>query len=302
MIGEILEAAKTRAEYADYDYLNLNDVLALDKRAFLERHVISGYIFESERRAGLLREPDESSGIMLNEEDHIRIQCVAPGDSINETYKKANALDDALESLLDYAFDNDFGYLTSCPTNTGTGLRVSYMAHLPFLERTEQLKNLIPSISKFGMTVRGIYGEGSEPLGSVYQISNQVTLGKSEDEIISSLKNITGQVIERELNILEKTLSHDRVTFEDNVYRSYGVLSSCRKISSKEAMSLLSNVRTGFMSGVLKAPKPSLSIYNIIINIQPANLTKNSGRELADEHARDVVRAEYIRGVFSKEE
>jgi protein arginine kinase len=301
MITEVVETIKTRPEYCDYSYLNVNEATAFDKRAFLERHAISGYMFESERRTGLLSSLDESAGIMLNEEDHIRIQCLSPGDGVDEAYKKADAIDDTLENTLKYAFDGDYGYLTSCPTNAGTGLRVSYMTHLPFLESSNQLKSLITSISKFGMTVRGIYGEGSESLGSIYQISNQVTLGKSEEEIILSLRNITRQVIEREINMLEKTLAHDRASFEDNVYRSYGVLSNCRKISAKEAMTLLSNVRLGFMSGVLKVKKPPLSIYNVVINIQPASLIKNSGRELADNETRDVFRAQYIRNVFSEE-
>ncbi|MDR1913455.1 MAG: ATP--guanido phosphotransferase, partial [Clostridiales bacterium] len=269
----------------------------VEKRQLLERHVISPEFYHVNRPKALLLEKNEQVCVMVNEEDHIRIQTINAGDNIDGAWDTANKVDDLLEERVQYAFDKDYGYLTSCPTNIGTGLRASFMVHLPMLEKTGQLRNLLAAVSKFGMTLRGIYGEGTEPMGHIFQISNQVTLGKSETEIIDTLKRITGQVIENETFLREKALSEQGVELEDEFYRAYGVLAYSRKLTGKEAMELLSAVRLGYMTGVITLPRPELTMYQIMMNIQPGGLQALAGREL-DENGRDVFRASYLREIF----
>ena len=281
------------------EFVILSDVPALERQVMLEQHMISHSLYKGEKYAGLVKHDDDSVSVMLNEEDHVRIQGIGPGDNIDDVWRVADRVDDAIEARIAYAFDKGFGYLTACPTNTGTGLRASFMVHLPMLDKSGQLKNVLPALGKFGMTVRGIYGEGTEPLGSIFQISNQLTLGKSEEEIIEALKSVTKQVIDNEYRLLDKALSKDRMAIEDNVYRSYGVLSNARKISSKEAISLLSNVRLGFMTGLLDMVKPSQPLYSIMMNCQPGSLEMRRGVPL-EEAERDVYRAEYLRHILAE--
>lgn len=296
MIQEIASAVRETPNplSTESTLLMVNDFSGTEKQVLVEQHILSPALAKSGKLAAVMKHENDSVSVMLNEEDHIRISSVSPGNGIDNAWHVANMLDDAIEQSVDYAFDKEFGYLTACPTNTGTGLRASFMAHLPMLERTGHLKNLIPAISKFGMTVRGHYGEATEPAGSIYQISNQVTLGKSEAEIIAALKNVTKQVTDHESSLLEKAIKMDRAALEDSVYRSYGVLCHCRKITSKEAMSLLSNVRLGFMTGLLREKKPTRTMYGIMMSCQPGSLAMSRCAEpgAAD---RDVCRAAFIR-------
>ncbi len=282
----------------NFQFIILSNISEIDKRVLFEQHNISHEMLKSDKICGLLKHDNESLNIMLNEEDHIRIQSIAPSDEIETAWNQADAIDNVFEQTLDYAFKKQLGYLTACPTNTGTGLRASFMVHVPMLEKSGQLKNIVPALSKFGMTVRGLYGEGTEPLGSIYQISNQLTLGKSEQEIIEALKNVTQQIIDSENSLLYKTIKNDRIAFEDGIYRSLGVLANCRKISAKEAMTLLSNVRIGYQTGILTLRKPKDTIYKIMMNIQPGNLSMPSGIWLS-ELDRDIERATYLRSVFN---
>ncbi len=282
-----------------FEYIALEEKSEIEKRMLLERHIISPELMKDSKNKGVLVQDDEAVSIMLNEEDHIRIQTIFAFEKIDEAWQLADNIDNLIEESIEYAFDKDFGYLTACPTNTGTGLRASFMLHLPILEQTGQLKNIIQALSKFGMTVRGIYGEGTEPLGSIYQISNQITMGKTEEETIEALKNVTNQIIEKETYLRDNAFNLRKLELTDEIYRSYGILTNCRKISGKEAMSLLSQVRLGFLAGVLQAETPKLNIYNIMMNIQAGNLQKVVGQEL-DEKARDIARAEYIRANLSK--
>ncbi len=288
-----LAVANASPQGNQFELLFLNNCAPLDKRVMLERHLLSKELFESNRNTGLLKHAGEGLCVMLNEEDHIRIQSIMPGGAIDEAFDMANQLDDAIEQSVEYAFQRDFGYLTACPTNTGTGLRASFMVHLPMLERSGHLKNIIPALSKFGMTVRGIYGEGTEPVGGMYQISNQLTLGKSETEIIEALKNVTRQIIEQETQLMTTAMNRDKWGLEDSVHRSLGVLLHCRKISSKEAMVLLSNLRLGILTGVIEQ-KPEKSIYSIMMGIQPGALAKAYDMAM-DEQQRDICRASVIR-------
>ena len=271
-----------------------------EKRRLLERHIISPEFLKINKPKGLMVQSDERISVMINEEDHIRIQSIYAGDAIDSAWDTANKADDLLEESVQYAFDKDYGYLTACPTNTGTGLRASFMIHLPMTERTGNIQKLLPAVSKFGMTLRGIYGESTQPMGQIYQVSNQVTMGKSEEEIISGLKTITSQIIDNENKLREKAMSNMKIEMEDQFYRAYGTLTHARKLSGKEAMELLSAVRLGYLTKTLTAPKPNKTLYEIMMSIQPGGLQAQTGREL-DEQERDVFRALYLRELFNKE-
>jgi len=297
MLSEITSAVAKQGG-TPYKYVDLS--AAQDARALLERHIISVKMLGREAPRAVLVQPDESLNIMLNEEDHIRIQAIAAGDDIDAAWRLADGADDLLEAELDYAFHNEFGYLTSCPTNTGTGMRASFMTHLPALEKTGNLKAVLTAIAKFGMTIRGTYGEGSEVLGSVYQVSNQLTLGKSEAEIIAGLKSVTEEIIRKEELLARNMLGQNRLELEDRAHRVYGVLTNCRKISTAEAMEMLSVLRFARVNGFLDMPPFKLNTYNIMMNIQPGNLQKIFDRGM-DGTECEVFRAEYLRTVLKLE-
>jgi Arginine kinase len=291
IIDKTLNAIKSAPD--EFRFINIDDISNIEQLANFEQHNISQYFLQDKNPRGFLINKNESLSIMINEEDHIRIQSICPGDNIYKAFELSDNIDDILSEKLDYAFDNDFGYLTSCPTNVGTGLRASFMLHLPMLEKTSQLKNLIQIISKFGMTVRGLHGEGTQPMGSIYQISNQITLGKSEQDIIKNLRNVTQQIIDQEIKLRENALKEKKLEMEDKIFRSFGILSNCKIINTLEAMSLLSDVRLGYCMG-LDVPKFKFNIYKIMMNIQPGLLQKNYGRRL-DETQMNEARADYIK-------
>ena len=268
-----------------------------EKFAMVEKHIISPELMKSNKPCAVLYKDDETISIMLNEEDHIRIQAISPGDNIEEAFDIADKIDNLIEESVEFAFSEKYGYLTSCPTNVGTGLRASYMMHLPELERTGQIRNVIQAISKFGITVRGIYGEGSEAMGSIYQVSNQVTLGQSENEIINNLKKVAAIIVQREIELQKKVYESNRDDIEDKIWRSYGILKTARKISGKEAMQLISNLMEGRSMGIEKLPKCSIGFVELMINIQPAGLQLLNNREMLPSE-RDKYRAEYIRKTF----
>ncbi|MBE6012751.1 MAG: protein arginine kinase [Lachnospiraceae bacterium] len=282
---------------SQFEYVDIKNADGTDKRALIEKHSISPELLKYSRPRGVLIKEDESVEIMINEEDHIRIQSVYSGKNIDAAWDTADKIDDLMEETLEYAFDSDFGYLTSCPTNTGTGLRASYMVHIPMLEKTGNIQSLAAALSKLGMTIRGIYGEGSESYGSIYQVSNQMTLGKSEEEIIQGLKTIGEQIEDNESKVFKNIYSENPIYVEDNIYRAYGLLKNARKMTVKEAMNLLSAVRTGYIFGILKEPKPKAPIYNIMMNIEPGNIQKRTGE--SDSDKRDIARASYLREIFN---
>ncbi|MCD8090188.1 MAG: protein arginine kinase [Clostridiales bacterium] len=271
-----------------YTFANMSDMDEVTKLSLVENHIISPDAAKK-KNCALFMANDGRSEILINEEDHVRIQTVFPGDNLEEAYSLADRLDNLLDERLSFAFSEKYGYLTACLTNTGTGLRASYMVHLPMLEKTKQIKALQNEVGRFGMVIRGIYGEGSEPLGSLYQISNQITLGKSEEEIIKDLKNITNQIIKREEELEEKIKENN--DFSDMVYRSLGILKYCKKISSQEAMNHLSNVKLGISSGIIKDREDN--IYNIMADIQSGNMCKRAG-DIMESDKRDILRAEYL--------
>ena len=297
MIAEAANALTMAGGHRYFRNLDINGLGASEQKVFLEKHIVSPEFLSGTMPKDLFISDDQNVSVMLGEEDHIRIQSVKPGEALTGALETASQVDDLIEERVEYAFHSEYGFLTSCPTNTGTGLRASYMIHLPCLEKSDLLKNLLPKITKFGVTLRGIYGEGTAPMGSIYQISNQTTLGKSEDVIIQGLQNVTENVISNERIAREKYVKTRREDLEDKVYRAYGILSNCRIITAKEAMDLLSDIRLGYLTGVLEKPMPRLRIYQIMMEIQPGHLQRAKGEEMSDEEMNSA-RALYLRGLL----
>jgi len=282
----------------DFDFIVPTKDDAITCLRMVESHEISPEILKlsTERPFALLK--NDSANIMLGEEDHIRIQAVVAGDNLDRAYAAANEIDDKLDKIVNYAYHKDLGYLTSCPTNTGTGLRASFMVHIPMIEKSGALANLVRHLSKLGLTVRGIYGEGTKPCGSIYQVSNQVTLGKSEAEIIEKIKTVGSQLIESERTLLESSFTTSRLEIEDVIHRAIGLLTHARRLTLNEAMESLSAIRVGLLSGVIKEVNLDLPIYCVMINIQPGSLQKMAGKHLSDNDIL-IERAKYLRKVFS---
>lgn len=299
MIKEVKDAIINNQTLLDkkLTYINSGSLSQVEKASMVENHIISVDFFKKEVPTALLLNEDETISIMLNEEDHIRIQTVLAGDNMDKSWELADKIDNSLEDKIEYAYDSEYGYLTSCPTNVGTGMRASYMIHIPLIELTGQIKHITQFISKFGMTARGIYGEGSESQGGIYQISNQITLGQSEEDIISNIKAVVNQVIEQEQKLREKLMLENYNILEDQVYRAYGIITNARIINLSEAMKNLSYIRLGYATEILKKDRPLINIHCIMMGMQPANLLKYANRELKTSEI-DVIRAEYIRNQF----
>jgi len=275
------------------ELFRLADQAALDRQVLVDKHLISPQQAQEARGKAVAVSEDESISIMVNEEDHLRIQCLAPGLQLKDMWRMASTVDDALEQKLNYAFHAQRGYLTACPTNVGTGLRASVMMHLPGLVVTQQAGRLFHSLSQLGLVVRGLYGEGTEAAGHIFQISNQTSLGKAEEEIIDHLEGVAHKVIEAEKQARRHLYSEMRLQMEDRLSRAYGLLTSARVMSSEEAMKHLSDVRLGVDLGLF--PKISYRTMNeLMVAMQPAFLQKEEGREL-NPLERDVRRAALIR-------
>lgn len=284
----------------DAELIRMSDLTDLEKRVLVEKHLISPMLAEESRYGAVLLSQDESVSIMINEEDHIRIQVLFPGLQLDQAWKLACQIDDWLESHLTYAFDDQYGYLTSCPTNVGTGIRASAMVHLPALAMTQQLSRLIPAITQVGLAVRGIYGEGSEALGQLYQVSNQVTLGLPEEEILENLQGVVRQIIEHEQMARRRIEEVSLTQLEDRVHRSYGVLAHARIIDSNEAMKLLSDVRLGIDMGLIVGVSANV-MNELMVMIQPGFLQHYANKRLNAEQ-RDVRRARLIRERLAMEQ
>ncbi|MBO5231431.1 MAG: protein arginine kinase [Clostridia bacterium] len=270
-------------------YINMDAVPDEELFAMVERHIISPDFAKKAGPKGLVISENESVSIMLLEEDHIRLQVISGGLKLSEAYEIAKKIEDILSGGLTLAFDNQLGYLTECPTNLGTGLRASLMLHLPILEGSGSLPSLADSVSKIGLTVRGMYGEGSRSHAALYQLSNQVTLGISEQAAIDNLSAIATQIVNKELNAREGL---DKKILEDSVYRALGTLKYARLLTSEEMMSLLSSVKLGVSMGILENIDPALPI-TLLVEGQPYSLQKANGRMTPAD--RDVLRATLMR-------
>ncbi|MFT9076144.1 protein arginine kinase [Ethanoligenens sp.] len=276
----------------EFDYIDMEKLTPSRAVSYAEKHLISPEFAKEQAGRALLLKKDESVSIMINEEDHIRIQALYAGFRLEEAMETANQIDDLLDEHLHYAFDEDFGYLTECPTNLGTGMRASMMVHLPGLTRSRSLPSLAQAITKLGFTIRGLYGEGSKGTGAFYQISNQVTLGISENEVLRSLTGIVGQIIAQERSIREEFKKLGPV-FEDRIFRSYGILTNARMLTSEEFMKLISDVRFGITMGII-TEVPLEAVNALLGEVQPATLQTKSDHQM-DERERDILRAQLVR-------
>jgi len=273
--------------------LEMSSLDNVDKQFLVERHLMSHEHAIKPDSKGLVVSPEEIISIMINEEDHLRIQVMRSGLDLNDTWEIIDQLDNALAEKLNFAFLPEWGYLTACPTNTGTGMRGSVMLHLPALVMTKQINKVLAAIAKLSFTTRGLYGEGTQATGNFFQISNQVALGHSETEILDNLKGLIKQVVEQEGQARQALLSQNREVLEDRIWRATGTLRSAYIISSQETIELLSMVRLGVDLGIVKDIDRSL-LNELFIIIQPAHLQKIEGKKI-NAPERDAKRAKLIR-------
>ncbi|MGH7942623.1 MAG: protein arginine kinase [Limisphaerales bacterium] len=265
----------------------------LDRRILVERHLISREHAAKSSGSGLVLNHEETFSVMINEEDHLRMQALRPGLQLKQAWTAIDTFDSALEKKLEYAFDSNLGYLTACPTNLGTGIRVSAMLHLPGLVLGEQINPIIQSVNKLGLAVRGLYGEGTEALGNVFQVSNQMTLGENEAMIVERLEKVLAQIIEHEENARQILLEKKPKTVYNHIGRAYGILANAHSISSKETMNLLSLLRLGVDLGLFPTVERSL-VDELFLITQPAHLQKQFSDKLSAEE-RDLMRADMVR-------
>ena len=278
--------------------LKLKDMDDLTKLSLVEKHIISPEFANSaDENKAILINNEENICIMINEEDHLRMQVFGEGMAIEELMNLAIEIDQKLETLLDYAYSEKYGYLTACPTNVGTGARISVMVHLPGLAETGNLNKVLHIVNNFGMNVRGVYGEGSQSMGNIYQISNNQTLGITEKETVKNMKIITEKVIEQE-RIARKYLGKEQSRFEDMVYRSFGILENARLLSSNECIDLLSDVKLGTDMGVI-SELDDTKVKKLFLYTKPANLQKYCGKVM-NSNERDIKRTEIIRQIIKE--
>lgn len=288
---DITEKVKA-AVGSGFEFLNLDNAPELNKRSLVEEHIISREMLSGKNKS-LFLSHDGDMSIMVGEEDHLRLQVIVPGFDVDGAYKKADALDDTLGEKLDYAFDSQFGFLTHCPTNVGTGLRASVMLHLPALRMAGRINMIAGEVGKLGLTIRGLYGEGSESKGDLYQLSNQITLGISEEQTCEKLKNIASQLIATERELRKKLLQSNPDELPDSIWRAFGTLKYARRLSSAECESLLSQVRLGVNMGIIKEVDKD-AITRLMIKSEPAHISLDAGKTLSPAE-RDKARADMIR-------
>ena len=281
-----------------YSNINLEQLSERDRAILVEKHLMSPALEEKLPYRNLVVSDDASIVIMVNEEDHLRIQSMVSGLQLQQAYDRAVKIDKAIESKHPYAFDERFGYLTACPTNVGTGLRASVMLHLPALTISGKITRLIRSIIQLGYSVRGLYGEGSEALGNIYQISNQRTMGTSEKDTIEQLTKIVEGIIAEERKSRQLLLHNDKEGLEDVLWRSYGVLQNARRVNGKEALTKLSDIQLGVDLNIL--PQWGKDSFNELIAItRPNFLSKYAGNDNLTDIERDSYRAKVIRQKLS---
>lgn len=289
---QMVHGAMTGGVLGDLHLIRLGDLGPLQGQVLVEKHLISPQHARNPLGAVAIR-TDQAVSVMINEEDHLRIQALSPALQLREAYALCAEVDDALEERLDYAWHERYGYLTACPTNTGTAMRASVMLHLPGLALTNQARRLVGLISKLNCVVRGMYGEGSEAAGNVFQVSNQVTMGQSEDDILTGLVSLTTRLVQEEREARGGLLAEMRPHLEDRVWRAWGVLSCARVLTSKEALACLSNLRLGLDLGLINGINAN-TLNSIMFAIRPAYLQILTGRQL-DSDERDIRRAAIVR-------
>lgn len=283
---------KSYANYQNLAFIEMEDLSHIEKRVLVEKHLISPFLTKA-RASGVLVSENEQLSIMVNEEDHIRIQLYFPGFQMKQALDHAFELDDWLEEKIDFAFDERWGYLTSCPTNVGTGMRASVMIHLPALVLTKRINQMIPAINQFGFVVRDIYGEGTEALGNLFQVSNQITLGKSEEDIVEDLESVIINLVEQEREARHYLLHTSGKKLEDQIFRSYGILKYGRIIESQEASARISDVRLGVDLGMIK--DVSHNVLNELMVLTQPGFLQHYAKKVLTTSERDVLRATLIR-------
>jgi protein arginine kinase len=274
-------------------YFNVPGLSALDRQFLVERQLISRELAAADGPRGVALVPRETVSLMVNEEDHLRLQVMRSGFSLDEAWQDIDKVDDLLEQRLTFAFNEEFGYLTACPTNVGTGMRASVMLHLPALVMIKHIEKVFRALQKINLAVRGLYGEGSRASGDFYQISNQVTLGKAETTILGEIREVIPRIIEYERQARQTLVREGRQALQDRVHRAYGTLCSATMMTSEETMDLLSSVRLGINLGLLEDISMP-TVNELFIHTQPAHLQKLMGATL-DGEERNAARARYLR-------
>lgn len=285
------------AEGPGLKMLSISALSPIERQVLVEKHLISPLLSKESRFSGLVLREDEVISIMVNEEDHFRIQCLLPGLQLEKAWQEASRYDDFLESHVDYAFHEEKGYLTACPTNVGTGLRASVMLHLPALVLTQQINRILAAVNQVGLAVRGLYGEGTEITGNLLQVSNQITLGQSEEEILHNLYSVTRQLINQEKNAREHLLNEGREKLADRAGRAFGILKYARLLDSSETMQLLSDVRLGVDLGLI-TNVPVKVLNELLVLTRPGCLQYLQDRALTP-YERDLERAAQIQKYLS---
>ncbi|HYE82986.1 MAG TPA: protein arginine kinase [Clostridia bacterium] len=290
MVRDSLSKTDMPLKFRDYI---MKDVPSIERQFLVERHLISPGLSKNSTSGAAIISGDGVLSIMVNEEDHIRIQAILSGLQIKKAWEMASNIDDVLEQELEYAYNENWGYLTSCPTNVGTGMRASVMVHLPALNITGNMNKILQAVAHIGLTIRGLYGEGTEIVGNIFQISNQITLGRAEEEIVENLTAVTRQIIDKEKEARKVLLGNNRIQIEDKIWRSWGIMKNARVMNSQECMKLLSDIRLGVDMGIIENI-PAQLLNEIMIETQTASIQKHSGKELSPGE-RDIIRAEMVR-------
>ena len=292
-ISRAREAMERETE--EYTLYQMNEMPQVERLKLVERHLISRDLLKHAQVGAALIRSDRRVSIMVNEEDHLRIQAIVSGLDLETAAQEAFQAEEALEAVCTFSFDPQLGFLTSCPTNTGTGMRASVMMHLPLLTRCKQMGTVNQSVAKLGLTIRGIYGEGSEALGDLYQVSNQVTLGRTEEEIIEAVTAVGKQLIGMETNMRERMFKAKRLEWEDALWRSFGMMKYARRMDEKEFMQHWSHLRLGVSMGLLKPP---LSVVDELLTIAQNAHVRRYAEQMEDGVTVEAARCDLIRKTF----
>jgi protein arginine kinase len=293
VLGAVERAAESSDTFKGGGLLKMHELTPVDRQFLVERHLVSHELSDGARPRGLYVTPGERLSIMVNEEDHLRLQALCSGFQLAEAWAIAEHADDEIDGALEYAFTDELGYLTACPTNVGTGMRASVLIHLPALVLTKQIDKVLKSIMQVGLAVRGLYGEGSEVMGNLFQISNQTTLGHSEKESVESLDRVSRQILDYEERARDVLVRDAKTQIEDKVWRAYGSLRYGRSMASEEVINLCSAIRLGVALGFAGLP-PLRTLNELLVLTQPAHLTRRAGRDLGAPE-RNALRADLVR-------
>lgn len=292
---EIIAKTKKSLEGENFDFINVSAAEPIYNTILLEDHLVSSELISKRSPCGVF--VGENLSVMVNEEDHLRLQCILSGYDLEGAYEKISALDTKLESSLCYAFSEKYGYLTKCPTNAGTGMRASVMLHLPALTISENINTIISAVGKFGVTVRGMYGENSNANACIYQVSNQLTLGISEEETLKKLGDVVDMIIEKERHICKTLHDNGSVMFKDKIFRAFGLLKNAYSMSTEEFMTHIPYVKMGICAGLFENLTAS-ELNKLIITMQPAHVTQLTGDD--NIRRRDEKRATLLREFFKE--